>query len=150
MATDEEIPILMPATRADLSAIISLLSANDLPVQDVGQHVGSFILAKWRGVVVGTAGLEYYGEVALVRSLCVSLAHRGNDVGRQLLSTVEESAFARRACRLYLLTNAAIAYFERRGYAVLARNDAPSAIRNTVEFRLLCPGSATCMHKTLD
>ncbi|MEF8839993.1 MAG: hypothetical protein V5A18_10865 [Haloarculaceae archaeon] len=36
---------LEPATRADLDAVVTLLSANDLPIADVRSGTGSFYLA---------------------------------------------------------------------------------------------------------
>ena len=51
-------PVLEPANAADLDFVSRLLQANDLPVADLEDHLRSFVLAKWRGEIVGTVGLE--------------------------------------------------------------------------------------------
>ncbi|CAG0968732.1 partial amino-acid N-acetyltransferase, partial [Anaerolineae bacterium] len=50
---------------------------------------------------------------------------------------------------LYLLTMTAEAFFLRRGYARLLRENAPEAIRNTKEFSGICPLSSAFMVKNL-
>jgi mannose-6-phosphate isomerase-like protein (cupin superfamily) len=50
--------------------------------------------------------------------------------------------------RLYLLTTTAEAYFAKRGFERCAREAAPAAIRQTREFRSLCPDTAACMVRT--
>jgi len=51
---------------------------------------------------------------------------------------------------LVLLTETAAAFFERLHYRAVARGDAPSAARESAEFRTLCPDSAVCMIRDLD
>lgn len=48
-----------------------------------------------------------------------------------------------------LLTQTADAFFARMDYAVVARDTVPDAVRNSAEFRSLCPASAICMLKPL-
>jgi amino-acid N-acetyltransferase len=140
---------LEPATAADLDAIRALLSASDLPVDDLGEHVAEFILAKREGMTIGSVALEYAGEAALLRSLCVAQRHRGQALGARLLAAVESNAASRDVRELYLLTTSSTAFFERHGFSMTSRADAPRGIRDTAQFRTLCPSTAVCMRKSL-
>ncbi len=141
--------VLEPANAADLDSVSRLLQANDLPVADLEDHIRSFVLAKWQGEIVGAVGLENYGESALLRSLCVRAERRSEGVGRALLLAIEAAAFARGVRDLYLLTFSAAPYFENQQFVEVARDRVPVAIRDTAQFRTLCPASATCMRKRL-
>ena len=141
--------VLAPAGADDLPAIETLLTGCQLPTADVAQHLGGFILARVEGELVGTVALEQYGEVALLRSVCVAPSHRSHRVGRTLLGAVESGAASRGIHQLFLLTTTAADYFARHGFETIARDQAPPAIQQTVEFRTLCPSSAACMQKAL-
>lgn len=131
------------ATAADLGAVVALLQAAGLPVDDVAEHFASFLLARRAQTLVGCVGFERYGDVALLRSLCIAESHRGGGVGHALLERALHAAGAR---DVYLLTTTAAGYFEQRGFEVLPRERVPLAIASTAEFRSLCPASATVMH----
>lgn len=138
-----------PATVADLDMIRALLSAGDLPVDDVDEHVDEFVLAKQEGATIGTVAAEYAGEAALLRSLSVAPSHRGQAIGARLLVAIEARAASRGVRELYLLTTGAAAYFEHHGFARTSRESAPEGVRATAQFRTLCPSTAVCMRKTL-
>ncbi|HYP75712.1 MAG TPA: arsenic resistance N-acetyltransferase ArsN2 [Polyangiaceae bacterium] len=140
---------LEPANAHDLEAVLRLLSMNSLPVADVESHINAFTLARWNGILVGTAGLEKFGDVALLRSLCVAEHHRSKRIGLALVSAVVSSASAQGARELYLLTTEAAPYFEKLGFVTIERDQAPLEIRNTAQFSALCPNSAVCMRKPL-
>jgi N-acetylglutamate synthase-like GNAT family acetyltransferase len=50
------------ATNADLSAVESLLSASDLPLDGVRDNFSSFIVAEDEGKIAGAIGLEEFGS----------------------------------------------------------------------------------------
>jgi N-acetylglutamate synthase-like GNAT family acetyltransferase len=54
-------PDITPAASADLRAIFDLLDANQLPRAGLEQHVGSTLVARENGRIVGSAALELYG-----------------------------------------------------------------------------------------
>lgn len=141
-------PVLESATVSDLGAVVRLLSEAKLPVGDVEPHIGEFILAKWNEEVIGTVGLEFYGEVALLRSLSVAAAYRDSGAGATLLRAAEATAYVRGVRELHLLTDGAERYFERHGFTPYSREEAPADIRQTVQYRELCP-SSTIMRKGL-
>ena len=62
----------------------------------------------------------------------------------------EARAAARGLPQLVLLTDTATTFFARRGYADIAREQAPVAVQSSTEFRSLCPASARCMTRRLD
>jgi len=126
-----------------------LLSDSNLPLQDLESHIDAFTLAKCNGILVGTAGLEIYGECALLRSLCVAERHRSKLVGLALVSAIASRAFAQGVRELYLLTTGAAPYFANLGFMQIERELAPIEIRNTAQFAGLCPASAVCMRKAL-
>jgi amino-acid N-acetyltransferase len=134
---------------SDLRAVASLLGANDLPTADVEQHLETFVLAKLHGDLVGLVGVDIYGEVGLLRSLCVEESHRGRGTGRTLLSAIDAIMATRGVRDVYLLTTTAARFFEREGFATIPRDQALSAICQTTEFRSPCPASATFMGKVV-
>jgi N-acetylglutamate synthase-like GNAT family acetyltransferase len=62
---------------------------------------------------------------------------------------LEAGARAGGLTHLYLLTETAKDFFLKRGYHVVPRAAAPTALQTTAEFKSLCPASAICMHKEL-
>jgi amino-acid N-acetyltransferase len=141
-------PIERPST-IDLEPIRELLSRHGLPADDIEPHLEHFLVAKDGSEIVGVAGLERYGEAALLRSVCVSKTLQNQGIGARLLGAIEASAYSKGVRALYLLTIDAAPYFERRGFSTIARGAAPAQIRATHEFRTSCPASAACMHKAL-
>lgn len=141
--------VLAPAGGDDLPGIEALLSGSQLPTTDVAQHLGGFILARAEGRLVGTVALERYGEVALLRSVCVAPSHRSLRVGHALVDAIESEAASQGIHHLYLLTTTAADYFTRHGFETITRDQAPPAIQQTAEFRSLCPSSAVCMQKAV-
>jgi amino-acid N-acetyltransferase len=141
--------VLAPAHAEDLSRIVALLTGSQLPTTDVAAHLDGFVLALAEGQLVGTIALERYGDVALLRSVCVAPSLRSHRVGGALLKAIESDAASHGVHDLYLLTTAAADYFARHGFVRITRDQAPPAIQHTAEFRALCPSSAICMHKAL-
>lgn len=143
-------PKVEGASARDLDTVVRLLSKNHLPVADVASHIDAFVLAKLDGEIVGTVGLETYGEIALVRSLCVSDLHRSKGIGSALLSAAAARAASQGVAELYLLTTDAAQYFARQGFVPVLREHAAQEVRNTVQFRSLCPDAAICMRKAIE
>ena len=70
-------------------------------------------------------------------------------MGARVVATAEAMAAQFGLRELYLLTNTAAPFFERRGYARIAREAAPAAIRASSESAAICPASAIVMRKDL-
>ncbi|MEB2541715.1 arsenic resistance N-acetyltransferase ArsN2 [Burkholderia cenocepacia] len=133
----------------DLDSVRTLLDLNQLPTADVTEALLNDFLVVGDPRLVAVAGLERFGEVGLLRSLAVSGSERSQGIGKGLVEAVEEKAKATGISSLWLLTTTATNFFLTVGYSVVARDDAPAGIRNSSEFRDLCPASATCMRKLL-
>jgi len=131
--------------------VIRLLLAHaDLPTADVAPEVGRFVVAEEQGEIVGTAGVECYGTVGLLRSVATSPAVRGQGIALRLCAEAICHARETGVRELYLLTTTAPGFFERLGFQRLARVDAPDTLRESREFRELCPASSVLMRKPLD
>jgi amino-acid N-acetyltransferase len=133
------------ATNADLSAVESLLSTSDLPVEGVRDNFSNFIVAEERGAIAGAIGLEKFGSVALLRSAVVSPDNRGSGVGRRLVEQLLERAGKDGIEELYLLTTTAEDYFPRFGFARTTRSAVPDAVKASAEFNGACPDTAVVM-----
>jgi amino-acid N-acetyltransferase len=131
-------------------SVVALLGAEGLPASDLTEaHLEHFFFTGSDGAPSALVGLEIYGEAALLRSLVVRAAARTQGLGSALVLHAEEYAAARQVRALYLLTNTAEPYFERRGYRRIDRTQAPPSIQSTREFASLCPASSAFMIKRL-
>lgn len=130
--------------------VAALLEATGLPTRDLNPAMlAHFFACGDRAAPAGVVGIELYGSDALLRSLVVRESERRRGTGHALVSAAETHARNAGVRSVYLLTETAAAFFSSLGYAVLARDNAPPAIRGTAQFSTLCPGSAHFMHKAL-
>lgn len=133
-----------PATPADWPAIAALLRQADLPLAGADEHLADFTVAmSGDGALAGLAGLEVYGDVALLRSVAVT--ERGQGLGQTLVRTVLATAQARGIRQVALLTTTAAGFFPRFGFRPVERSDMPAALRASREFQDACPASAIAM-----
>ena len=141
---------LRPARPAELDAIVALLGAAGLPVEDLDAGtLDAFVVAAEGDTCVGVVGLEIHEPNALLRSLAVEPRHRSRGLGARLVHAIETEARARGVTALYLLTTTAGTFFERMGYAAHDRARVPSSIAATTEFSSLCPDTADCLWRDL-
>jgi C_GCAxxG_C_C family probable redox protein len=141
---------IRPLTQTDLPRVIEMLTAENLPTEDLAEtDLNEFLVAEDEGRVVGVGGLEQYGHTGLLRSLAVDQVARGSGIGSRLYEALELQAREKGLLRLYLLTTTAERYFSRMGYAVIERDVAPLPIQKSRQFSSLCPQSAVVMQKPL-
>jgi amino-acid N-acetyltransferase len=133
------------ATSADLTAVESLLSASDLPLDGVRENFSSFVVAEHEGEIAGAIGLEEFGAVAFLRSAVVAPEHRGSGIGRRLVERLLEGAESAGIEELYLLTTTADQYFPRFGFAHTTRAAVPDVVKASAEFHGACPDTAVVM-----
>lgn len=129
--------------------VVSLLSGEKLPVDDLPQTLDNFIVAIENAQVIGVAGLEIYGSYGLLRSVTVHSGYRGQGVSAKLIRRIEALASENKIGELYLLTETAADYFERKAYLGINREDVPEAIKQSSEFSHVCPQSAIVMKKLI-
>lgn len=134
----------------DLPAIEDLLIRCGLPADGLAAHVGTALVARAEGIVVGSAALEVYPDGALLRSVAVEEAHRGTGLGQHLTDAALALAREHNADAVYLLTETASDFFGRfYGFQSVERADVPAGVRTSVEFTTACPDSALAMRAAL-
>ena len=130
-----------------------LLDGAGLPTADLTSALGLqlWVLEEGDSSIVGAIALERSaGHEALLRSLVIVPASRGRGFGQQLVARVEKDSRQAGVHRLILLTETAKSFFERLGYSVIDRQSISGAVKESAEFRSLCPASAVCMAKSLN
>ena len=111
------------------------------------EHLSDYVVATdaATGVLIGCAGVERYGEAALLRSVVVAPAARSQGLGDRLVREVLRRAAATGCHQAVLLTTTADQYFPRFGFRQIARDEIPLPVRASVEFASACPVSAVVM-----
>ncbi len=140
---------LRRATPGDAAAVERLLAAQDLPTAGVAAWLDHFWVAEQDAALVGVAGVELYGDAALLRSVVVEPSWRSSGLGRLLSERAIQEAGTAGARDIYLLATTAESYFPRLGFARIRRELAPAALFESAEFRGACPASAVLMHRPL-
>jgi len=138
------------ARAGDLPPILALLEGARLPTTDiVSVDEPKLWVLEERGQIAGVIALECFGNEALLRSLVVAPAYRKRGWGRELVAQLEETAQEEHVNQLVLLTETAESFFRSLGYGIIDRQRASDRLKQSAEFRSLCPASAICMSKTL-
>lgn len=137
------------ATPADKDQIRRLLSQCGLPTVYVHRHLKSFIVAKAAKKIVGVIGLEAYGRVGLLRSLCVEKAYRGRGLAKMLNARMMAYAHMQGIDRLYMFTFNAEEFASKLGFHKIGKNRIPKSIRSTWQFRRLKSYPVVCMMKRI-
>jgi amino-acid N-acetyltransferase len=137
-------PEVAIGSASTLSEIKPLLAACRLPTDDI-RHDATFVVARAGPELCGTAGIEAFGAVALLRSVAVQPAWRGRGIAHALCQEILRRASAMQVRRVFLLTTDAQRFFARLGFSAIARESLPAEVRATAQFRELCPQTATAM-----
>jgi amino-acid N-acetyltransferase len=138
-----------PATISDADPVLGLLRTNHLPIDGWLEHLGTTLVARQGGTVVGCAALELYAEGALLRSVAVAPALQGHGVGRALTAAALQLARDLHVPSVYLLTTTAEEFFPKFGFERIERRAVPESVQASIEFTSACPSSATVMRKVL-
>lgn len=141
-------PTIRQATAADLPPVLALLTEAELIISGVAEHIDGFLVAEDAGRIVGSAGLELYGEAALLRSVAVTSSRRGQGLGVRLVSEALAAARGNGARAVALLTEHAGPFFRRLGFTESARERLDARLLTSSEFTE--PGCATALVMTLD
>lgn len=140
---------LRQAGASDWPAVEALLLANKLPTDGAQTHLPTYLLAVSNGEVVGCAGAEVYGTLALMRSVAVAPGVQKQGIGRLLVERLLHEARSRDIAALYLLTVTAPEYFAQYGFKRMKIEDVPQALKASAEFQGACPACAALMALTL-
>jgi amino-acid N-acetyltransferase len=136
-------------TAAESEGVRHLLERSGLPTGDLSTARPEFVIAIRDDQVIGIGALEHFGRAALLRSVAVEPQTRGSGIGRLIVEELERRARTAGISELILLTLTAQDFFARLGYSTKERDEVPPAVRESAQFRSLCPASAVCMAKTL-
>lgn len=130
----------------DLNAVLTLLAGVSLPQDGMPEHFQHFLVAHEGDQLIGVIGMEPYGVSALLRSLAVALAYRGQGLGRVLVERLLCEARAQGVKQVFLLTETAAEFFPKFGFRGIAREETDAAVQQlVVEFQTACCQSAVCM-----
>lgn len=141
--------IIRRATPHDWPEIATLLAKADLPLAGAEAHLSDFFLAFRDDLLIGSAGLERYGDTAFLRSVAVASTERGYGLGKALVQRVLAYAASLEIRQVVLLTTTAANFFLRFGFQPISRAEFPLAAQASMEFQEACPASATAMSLVL-
>ena len=123
----------------------ALLRASNLPADDL-DFQRDLLVGYYEGdSLVGTGGLEVHGKFALLRSLSVKMGIRGKSVGTTITEYLLTEAKKKNLQAIYLLTETAKGFFEKKGFKQVAREEVPAEVKASSEFATVCPTSAAVM-----
>lgn len=131
---------------SSLGDLKAFLRQNKLPFDDVSLDGNAFFIYSDGNEIVGSGGIEFYGDYALLRSIAVAPALRQAGRGKEIVHDIIEIAKGKSSRRVYLLTETAPVFFERLGFVKQQREDAPEEIKSSSEFSSVCPVSAAMMY----
>lgn len=141
--------IVEAADERDLGAVRDLLEQQHLPLDGVDDHVGTMVVARDGGRVVGAAAVELYDDGALLRSVVVDTTMQGRRLGHWLTEEALKTAERHGARAVFLLTTTAETFFPRFGFHRISRDQVPPSVQASVEFRSACPASAVVMRREI-
>jgi amino-acid N-acetyltransferase len=106
-------------------------------------------VAEAEGRLVGIAGVEMYGDGALLRSVAVDPEWRDRGIARLLTDRALDTARAEGVESVFLLTTTAEGYFPKVGFEAISRDAVPAGVQQSIEFRGACPDTAVIMRRRL-
>jgi amino-acid N-acetyltransferase len=129
-----------------LLALQSFLEDHKLPFKDIRLDGNLFLVYNnAAGNIIGSGGIERYGNIGLLRSVAVRSSERGKKLGQQIVEDILQRAKELRIHSVFLLTETAHDLFLKMGFNDLSRDDVPEEIKSSSEFSFVCPASAKCM-----
>jgi amino-acid N-acetyltransferase len=140
--------IIRKAEQADLDDLLALLTRVELPHDGVAEHLHNFFVARDRaGRLIGSAGLERYGSLALLRSVAVAPEYQHTGLGSSMTATLLDYAAQQGVADAVLLTTTARDFFANRfGFREACRDEFNERLALSPEWGLPRCSSAACMH----
>lgn len=135
------------ARPSDLQRVLQLLEEAKLPLDGALELGDAIVVARDKERVVGAAGLEFYADGALLRSVVVAPAVQRHGIGRWLAAAALSIARERGSSTIFVLTTTAEGFFTRFGFECISRDDVPRSVRASVEITSACPASAVVMRR---
>lgn len=126
---------LRRARPEDSEQIRELIVSEALPAMEIDEWIDGFWVLEDGGTLVGCAGIETYGEAAVLRSVVVTPQLRGSGESRRLTQRALDHARETGAKRCYLFTMGAATFFERFGFERCTLADFEPAARASWQWR---------------
>ncbi len=123
----------------------ALVQASGLPLDDLDQCRDTQFVLRDGAAIIATAALEIRGEDAILRSVAVDPARRGERLGERIVAHTIDQARVAGLRAVYLLTETAEEFFPRFGFVREPRDSAPPAIQASVEYCSVCGSDAVAM-----
>jgi amino-acid N-acetyltransferase len=133
----------------DISALFAVLSRNWFPIDGLRDHLATALVAREDGGVIGSAALECYCTVALLRSIAVVVAQRGQGLGERLTRSALDLAQAQGITEFYPASGNGAGLLPRFGFHAIPRQAVAPAAWRSVAWTSACPVKAQAMMTTL-
>jgi amino-acid N-acetyltransferase len=141
--------MIRSTTEQDYPRVCSLLELENLPTIDLDKNLPHFFVKTINEEVVGSIGMEHYGQSGLLRSMIVGPAFRNKGIASELVNKLTQYAKDQGLKKLFLITNTAEEYFQRFGFIKVSREHVEQEVLQSKEFNGLCPASSAIMVKQL-
>ena len=143
--TDVNDLTIRAARKADVEAVCQLLDTVGLITDGVAEHIGTYVVAFEGDRLVACGGSEAYQYAALIRSIAVLPDYRGRGLGRRIVRELLDRLSSHGLREFYLLTIDADAYFRKRGFKPIDRDEIHPQLLESAELKGACPDTAICM-----
>ena len=137
--------LLKTAKSEDLLLLEELLKKNNMIYEDCIYHLDNFLVIFDDDKIIASGAYETCEQYAYFRSFAVDENYRNLGLANKIYEELKLKAKKNNIKELYLLTQTASLYFEKLGFKIINKIDAPSEIKNTKQFSLLCPDSCKLM-----
>jgi amino-acid N-acetyltransferase len=120
---------------ADMDAVRDLIVSEGMPAVELERWLENFWVIDSGDAVAGCAGVEIYGEAAVLRSVAVAPSLRGAGWGVRLVRRCLDFARELGAKRCYLFTMTAADFFPRFGFQACSLDDFEPTVRESWQHR---------------
>lgn len=122
--------------RADeIETVRALIVSGEMPAIELERWIEEFWVLDDGGRLIGCAGVETYGEAAVLRSVMVAPELRGTGWGVRLVERCLDYMREKGAGRCYLFTMTAMDFFPRFGFEACTLDDFEPAVREAWQYR---------------
>lgn len=132
------------ASSPDLKILLKEGGLNTSDIDDLSNLV--FMGCYDDDSLVGVVGLELYRSVAALRSLAVAKKNQRSGLGTALVKAAEYYAAGKEIQHLFVMTTKAVGFFEKLGYRLYPRSEAPAMIAKSALYASM-PISSAFLHK---
>jgi len=126
---------LRRARRDEMETVRQIIVSENMPAMELDRWIEDFWVLDKDGELVGCAGVEVYGEAAVLRSVATAPSIRGTGEGIRLVKRCLEYAREKGAKRCYLFTMTAEDFFPRFGFERCTLDDFETAVRESWQYR---------------